>query len=116
MNDRGSIKFSLKRKGLEQEEDYSLWEMLKNRTILINILLMIVAWSLVSFDYYMISFYMKYIDGVIFINSIFSALSECLAYTFAGVIAVKFGIKRSLVFSFALGAAFAVGLLFTDTL
>lgn len=52
-------------------------------------------WASTSFTYYMISLYMKYLPGNIFINTIFAGFAEFIAYGLAGVLYTKLGIKMS---------------------
>mmetsp|Transcript_24147 Transcript_24147/g.18397 ORF Transcript_24147/g.18397 Transcript_24147/m.18397 type:complete len:137 (-) Transcript_24147:64-474(-) len=56
------------------------------RVLLVNTLLLLIVWSVVSFAYYMINFQVKYIEGSIFTNTIFSSLSEFIAYILAGLL------------------------------
>jgi len=50
-------------------------------------------WSISSFNYYLITFYMKYVPGNIYVNTTASALSENLAYVVSGILLNKIGIK-----------------------
>ena len=50
-------------------------------------------WSISSFNYYLITFYMKYVPGNIYVNTTASALSENVAYVVSGLLLNKIGIK-----------------------
>ena len=58
-----------------------------------NLALYCVLWSISSFNYYLISFYMKYVPGSIYVNTTASAVSENLAYVVSGLLLNKIGIK-----------------------
>ena len=66
------------------------------------------VWLTASFNYYMISFMLKYWPGSIYVNGLVSAVSETLAYMLSGVIFKCAGVRVSLIFSYAL--AFIGGL------
>lgn len=50
-------------------------------------------WSIGSFNYYLIMFYMKYVPGSIYVNTTFGAISENSAYFVSGLLLNKIGIK-----------------------
>jgi len=66
-----------------------------NKTILLNLILMIVMWTASSFDYYFITFFLKYIPGNIYVNTSISSISEIIAYCFSGSLMKILGIKMS---------------------
>ena len=65
---------------------------------------MCVFWTVSSFNYYIISFYLKYIPGNIFVNTSLSCTAEVLAYVVSGVAMKKFGVKLSYIVSFITAA------------
>ena len=73
----------------DAQEHPTLRAFLSDRTHLRNICIMVIQWSVGSFNYYLISYYMKYINGIIFVNNIFSSLSECIAYVLSAFIAAR---------------------------
>jgi len=75
-----------------------------NKIILLNLVLMIILWTVTSFDYYLITFYMNYIPGNLYINTSISTISELIAYGFSGFFYNAFGGKKAFVLSFALSA------------
>ena len=62
----------------------SLWMMLKTPTILINTAIAVVQWSVISGGFYMIGFYVKYIEGNVFFISITSNIGVLIGYLSAG--------------------------------
>ena len=76
---------------------------------------MILLWSIVSFDYYVITFYVKYLNGVIFYLNIVQCLAEIAGYFFSGFLAHKFNNKTVLISCFGLAALFgALQVIFED--
>lgn len=71
----------------------------KPRRILINLILFIFLWSVSSFNYYLITFYMKYVPGSIYVNTTAAALSENISYVVSGLLLNRIGIKLSFVFA-----------------
>ena len=69
-----------------------------------------------SFDYYLIGYELKYIRGDIYVNSMISSLSECLAYIFAGVLYMKIGMKNTLCLSFIIAFCGMISLILTTTM
>ena len=67
-------------------------------------MLMIALWSVSSLDYYLISFFMKYIPGDIYVNTTASSVSELIATVISGLIYNLFGAKTAFFLSFALSA------------
>ena len=66
-----------------------------------------------SFNYYLVSFYMKYIDGSIYLNNVLSCVADFFGYLVSGVVN-RWGIKRSFFLFFGISALFALGLIFTE--
>lgn len=75
-----------------------------NKIILLNIILMVILWSVSSLDYYLITFFMKYIPGNLFVNTSVSTTSELIAYIFSGFVYNSVGGKKAFVISFAISA------------
>ena len=63
-------------------------------------LILITVWVASSFDYFLINFQLKYIEGNIFRNTAASGLSELPAVILGGFLYYKVGIKITLVGSF----------------
>lgn len=67
-----------------------------------NLLLCIMIWTSGSFNYYLIAYQLKYIQGNLYVNTIVSSTSEVCAFIFSGVLINKYGLKRTLVGSYIL--------------
>ena len=52
-------------------------------------------WSAISFGYYMLAIYMKYMPGNIYTNNISSGAAELMAYLCAGLMYSRFKIRLS---------------------
>ena len=63
-----------------------------------------VLWSVASFDYYLISFFMKYIPGSIFVNATVSTVAEIVANMSSGFFYNFFGPKKAFVICFTISA------------
>ena len=119
-----SSKKQRQRKAIEEQEtevdlstgqnEFSVVTALKDSTIFINFIVVLVCFSVVSFNYYMISFYLKYVGGNIFINTLSSTVSEWIGNFAAGGIQRWLGTKKGFIIWFAASVVFALPLLFTE--
>ena len=62
------------------------------------------TWIVASFSYYLTYFFIKYLEGDVFTNTIGAALSEMTGYMLTGIIYERIGLKKSYVVHFLLGA------------
>lgn len=62
--------------------------------------MMTIVWIVTSFDWYTINFYLKYINGDIYTNTIVSYLTQIPAYIISGILYEKLGVKNSLIILF----------------
>ena len=51
-----------------------------------NLILSIFGWFTISFSMFMMNFYIKYVPGNIFVNTIINAAAEALSKVFSGVL------------------------------
>ena len=79
-----------------------LSEIFKRRDIFVNMLIMAVIWAFTAFNFYLMSFQLKYLSGDLFSNTITSSLAQSGACLFGGVLYQKVGIKWTLGISFFL--------------
>ena len=63
---------------------------------------MCIVWLAVSFNYYMVSFLLKYFPGSIYVNTTCSSISDVLGNMMGGFLFSYFGVKKSLGLSFAM--------------
>ena len=66
---------------------------------------MAVFWTCGSFNYYIMTFYLKYIPGNIFVNTSLASIAELCAYFGSSAVMGAFGPKLSYMISFVLAAA-----------
>ena len=78
--------------------------MIKQPQILVNLSTMAYLWSSSSFDYYLNTFMLKYLNGSMFYNVYASVASEFLGATLSGVMVRQYGLKRTFVFSYLISA------------
>ena len=81
----------------EQKMTGSIKDIVRVRRHLINLIIMIAVWIASSFDYYLLNFQMKSIQGNIFLNTFSSGISELPAVIISGFMYKKLGIKITLV-------------------
>jgi Na+/melibiose symporter-like transporter len=81
----------------EQKMTGSIKDIVRVRRHLINLIIMIAVWIASSFDYYLLNFQLKSIQGNIFLNTFSSAISELPAVIISGFMYKKLGIKITLV-------------------
>lgn len=74
----------------------SLRELWRQRTLRRNIILLSVEWAVCSFNFYLLSFLLKYIHGNIYVNSIVSSVADMIAYSVSGYLFSKLKVKKSL--------------------
>ena len=75
-----------------------------NKVILLNLIIMIILWSVTSLNYYLITYYMKYVPGNIFVNTTISTVSELIAYACSGLAYQALGGKTAFFFSFLISS------------
>ena len=97
-----------------QKEEYSVLKALKESKTVINLLVAISLFSFISFNYYLIDFYLKYIGGNIFVNTFISLISECVGNFMVGYMHRWTGTKLSLIISYTTSFVAGAPLLFSD--
>lgn len=70
-------------------------DLFSDRDYRINLLVLTFLWIAASFDYFLINFQMKYIEGDMYINTIVSCTSEVVAYIVSGALYKVIGTKVS---------------------
>ena len=71
-----------------------------------------VVWSSVSFGYYLISYFLKYIPGDIYTNVILSSLAEVFSSFFSAYLSSRLGNQKTLITSFLISGIFSFILVF----
>lgn len=86
----------------KEEPSGALKDLFKNKEYLQNMLVLSFLWVVASFDYFLINFQMKYIEGDMYINTIVSCTSEVVAYIVSGALYKVIGTKISFLGAFTL--------------
>lgn len=73
------------------DNKYSILELIKDRTYLVNLFIMVLSWSSSSFCFYILGFYIKYIPGDIYFNIIITCMADAVSSITAGLIAQAIG-------------------------
>jgi MFS family permease len=81
-----------------------LKDLIKIKGNLRNLLILLYLWAASAFNYNLITFQMKYIEGDIYTNSIVSSVSEIVAYLISGALYEKLGSRVSFVSAFLIAA------------
>ena len=84
---------------------------LKQRKILINLIIMSLVWLACSFGYYLI-LSLTNTFSKIYITAYTSSISEIVAYAVGGLLFQKCGVKKSLVLTFSISALGGLLILF----
>lgn len=69
---------------------------------MINIGILTFLWIVAAFNYLLINFQLKYIEGDIYRNAITSSVSEIFAYIISGTLYKRLGAKASFIGAFAI--------------
>ena len=75
---------------------------LKRCQHIVNLVVFVLMFSVTSFNYYLVNFYLKYIPGNVFINTIVAAVADFIAHILAGVIVRFIGNRNAFTLSFIL--------------
>lgn len=72
--------------------------------MLINLILMTVFWTAASFNFYVLTFYLKYIPGSIYVNACLACVADIVGHMVSGYIAKLFGVKPAFFIAFILAS------------
>lgn len=87
----------------------SLYEGVKKDKIMrFNLLIMLYAWCATSVSFYINGLMLKYVKGDMYLNVFGSIMAEVVALLIAGALSVNFGLKLSIVSSYAVAFAGAL--------
>ena len=76
--------------------DGSLLRYLKDKTVARNLIILLIVWPARSFDYYLSSFYLKYLPGNVHVNTFVTYGGELISYAVSGWFFNKFTMKQNL--------------------
>ncbi len=69
---------------------------------MINLVIFITLWIIATFNYYLVFFLIKNMNGDFYLNSLVYSCTEMLGYAVSGIILSSLGIKLSYMFSFTI--------------
>ena len=99
-------------KKLEQAHNQpSTMSFLQQPAIRRNLGVMAICFTTFSFNYYMVSFLLKYFPGNMFVNSAVSSLSDVSGNILGGIMYASFGAKRALGVSYSISILGGFGIL-----
>ena len=78
---------------LTKENDFTIKDLLRDRIYRTNLIVMVMAWIASSFCFYILGFYVKYIPGDIFVNTIIISFSDASSAVSAGYAADFIGTR-----------------------
>ena len=87
-----------------QENSFTMDDLLSDKVYRINLVIMVLAWSASSFNFFIIGFYIKYIPGNIFNNVISTSIADAVSASAVGVIVQHWGAKKTMLASFGCAA------------
>jgi MFS family permease len=90
-------------------------DLFNNKIYLLNLIIIVLAWSASSSCFYIIGFYVKYIPGDAFMNIIVTSIADAISSIAAGSISQAIGAKNTLFMSFSLATFGAIALMFSGT-
>lgn len=67
-----------------------------------NLLCSCMVWVNGSFNFYMISFYLKYFPGTVYVNAMSFAAADLTAYTLSGIFLKFFTVRNGLTLSYSI--------------
>ena len=73
-------------------------------------------WSAVCFTTYLLHFQLKYLEGDLFTNNKFCAITDFIACFFGGYVYKMFGLKRTYYISISLGIIGGLGVLYLESM
>jgi hypothetical protein len=86
------------------KSDHSKEFFLKQPEIRHNLAVMAVIWLTCSFNYYLVSYLLKYFPGSIYMNSAISVCSELMSLACSGVVYKAIGVKNCLILFLGISA------------
>eukprot|EP00355_Strombidium_rassoulzadegani_P001705 CAMPEP_0168609360 /NCGR_PEP_ID=MMETSP0449_2-20121227/1158_1 /TAXON_ID=1082188 /ORGANISM="Strombidium rassoulzadegani, Strain ras09" /LENGTH=176 /DNA_ID=CAMNT_0008649485 /DNA_START=826 /DNA_END=1353 /DNA_ORIENTATION=+ len=86
-------------------------DLLRDKVQRTNLFVMVLAWGASSFCFYILGFYMKYIPGDIFINTIITSFCDAVSSIVTGIISQRIGPQKTMTFGFGLSAVGGIALM-----
>lgn len=83
----------MSKKDNNDDSKATIGELLKHRQLKINLICSCLIWLMSSFNFYLITFYLKSFPGSIYVNSICFAGADMIAFMSSGIILKKLSIS-----------------------
>ena len=80
-------------------EGTNLKELINNKRLKSNLCFSAVIWCALIVTYYIVAFYLKYVPGNLFTNSLTMAFSDICSYLISGYVLKRFGLIKSVIIS-----------------
>lgn len=87
-----------------------------DKVIMWNLGILVIQWIASSFDYYMMTFFLKYVPGNIYVNTSINAMSSIAAYVGSAYLFKKLGGKISFLIAYAIAIAGGICIMFFSDL
>jgi len=75
-------------------------DLIKDQVHRSNLIILVQFWFVCSFCFYLISFFVKYIPGDIYINTILISVADLASALYSGIMARRIGAKKTITISF----------------
>lgn len=95
----------------EEQLSGSLKDLIKVKRHFLNLSILLIAWIVSSFDYYLINSMIKYLPGDFFVNALTTNAADLPLVIVAGICYQKLGIKFSLSIAFSAAALGSLSLI-----
>jgi multidrug transporter EmrE-like cation transporter len=82
----------------------SFKEMLKNKVLVRNIVIVVILNVCASIDYYLVTFSIKYMKGDVYANNTLAGVGEIISYFLSVVLFEKLGFRKTFILCFITGA------------
>ena len=89
-----------KSSAIAEDKPFTFADLMRDRVYRTNLFIMVMSWSASSFCFYIIGFYLKYIPGDIFMNTMFVSVADSVSSMITGVIAQTIGAQRTMTLAF----------------
>ena len=94
------------------ENEFTMTDIFKNKTYMLNLVIIVLSWCASTVCFYIIGFYIKYIPGDVFKNIIITSIADALSSIGAGLVSQQIGAQKTLCFSFTLASFAGMALIF----
>ena len=94
-----------------EEARYDMRYYLRDSNLVVNLIVITIAWSAFSFNYYLSSFQLKYLPGNVNMNAFVMYIGELFSMLAAGWLFNKFSVRYNLAFFYFVALVFGLATL-----